>query len=310
MHVRNNLIVRPGLDKRFKTKALYELGRDYRRAGFLDRSKSALEGALELSGREGLTPLILGELAALAASSGDFERAAKLFAQLDHPRAQAHYLVRQAGERLAEGDDTLSRKLLKRALKIYPGSPEAWLAHILRACRSSDASKLNRRLADGLKRVPETMRFVLLEELLPTFMPNDGPMSTVQDEMTPNDGCALLPTMIEVIKARPVDILTTFYAGRILAACGRRDEALFWVRRAIALDSSFWPARLELMDLELEEQKLTPEFGEQLSFFVSQARSVKRFVCSICGLRQGRVFFVCPRCTSWHSIAYRMLLSD
>ena len=48
IQIRNSLIVRPGLDREFKARAWFELGRDFRRAGFLDRAQMAFDEARSL----------------------------------------------------------------------------------------------------------------------------------------------------------------------------------------------------------------------------------------------------------------------
>ncbi|MDY7001315.1 MAG: tetratricopeptide repeat protein, partial [Thermodesulfobacteriota bacterium] len=50
VQIRRNLIVRPRLDTKFKAKAWYELGLDYKRGGFVDRAVNAFEQAGKLSG--------------------------------------------------------------------------------------------------------------------------------------------------------------------------------------------------------------------------------------------------------------------
>lgn len=308
VQIRNNLIVRPGLDKRFKAKALYELGRDYKRAGFLDRARAALEEAQSLSGRDNL---ILGELARLAADSGDYTQASKLYAQLNHPLAEAHYLVKLAQESFTHGRDVQGRKALTKALDVYPGSLEAWLARLTRDYDAEEKNKLRKTLSDALSKVRSGLSFVLLEGLLGhatkgklTDSIEAGSASLSHSESE------LLIAVLDELESRSSELLLHYYGALILALCGRRQEANTWLEKTLLLDPNFWPARLDLLALSQADQNLSPLFRNQLEFFVSKARSVKRFACGVCGLRQSQVFFVCARCGSWHSIAFRMLLTD
>ncbi|EGJ51338.1 tetratricopeptide repeat protein [Desulfocurvibacter africanus] len=308
VQIRNNLIVRPGLDKEFKIKALYELGRDYKRAGFVDRARAALEEAQALGGRN---KLILSELARLAADGGDYEQAATLYSQLDHPQAEAHYLVQFARELFDKGVEAQGKKTLKKALRVYPGSLEAWLVQLTREYDAGDKDRLRKTLSDALAHVRPELSFILFEGLLSHAtkgrLPDSANARTVSLSQTETE---LLVAVLNELESRHGEILLHYYGALILALNGRPQEASTWLERALLLDPTFWPARLDLLGLSLEEQNLSPLFHSQLEFFINKARSVKRFACGVCGLKQSQLFFVCARCGSWHSIVFRMLLTD
>ena len=80
---------------------------------------------------------------------------------------------------------------------------------------------------------------------------------------------------------------------------------LGWLEKALVLSPEFWLARLDLFELAKSRQVLTPFFEEQLDFFIGRARHLRRFICSQCGLKRESIFFICPRCRSWHSIVFR-----
>ncbi len=127
--IRNSLIVRPGLAPATKARALYELGRDFSRGGFLDRAVSAFEKAQEI---EGDSPEILTELAIIAAGSREFEKAAFYYSKLNQPLQEAHYLARCAEDEFSYGDENIALNTLKKALRIYPSSTESWLLILAR----------------------------------------------------------------------------------------------------------------------------------------------------------------------------------
>ena len=130
IQIRNSLIVRPGLDRRFKARAWFELGRDFRRGGFLDRADRAFQEARSL----GQNPTAIHhEIASLAAERGSFEKAAESFGQLNLPLPQAHYLVRLAMDCFEEGNDSQAHRALRHAIRAYPGAVEAWLEQIIQA---------------------------------------------------------------------------------------------------------------------------------------------------------------------------------
>ncbi|MCM0754359.1 hypothetical protein M7784_03750 [Desulfovibrio aminophilus] len=298
IQIRNNLIVRPGLDPKFRARAWFELGRDFRRGGFLDRAAHAFDQARSLMGDR---PAILQEQALLAADGGEFERAAELYGRLGRPLPQAHYLVRRAQELAAGGDAPQAGSFLRKAVKVYPGSVEAWAEHLTSAYREGSASRLKDALGEALVKADPAMRFVFLEGLA------DAAAGARREggEAAPLPNADLLQTVIPVLSAQEPDVLLYYYGARLLLQCGQRLEARSWLEKTLVLRPDFWLARLEVFRLTKDEQSFTPFFKEQLEFFMDKARRLRRFVCRGCGLKRDAVFYLCPRCRSWHSIAFR-----
>ncbi len=308
VQIRDSLISRPGLDPEFKARAWFELGRDFRRGGFLDRALAAFEEARSLSGD---TPSILSALAKLAADGGEFQRAAELYESLRLPVAQAHYLVRLAAE-TQEKDRGLAAKILKQALRIHPGSVEAWLQALILDYRSGRDQAAAATLNEALDSVSPPLSFVLLEGFLQSLAPSApfgpalGPPSGQGQGSRPLDDPRACELVVSVVGARPPDVLLSYYAAWFLLLTGRKAEARDWLVRSLGMQPEFWPARLELLAMGEVEQEMSPAFKDQLDFFIDKARQVKRFVCGACGLRRETLFYVCPRCLSWHSITFRV----
>ncbi|NHZ47337.1 tetratricopeptide repeat protein [Nitratidesulfovibrio liaohensis] len=317
VQIRSSLIVRPGLDPQFKARALFELGRDYRRGGVMDRALAAFDEARAL----GADPeQITYELALLHADSGAFQEAAAQYARLGFRPAQAHYMVRHAEDldRCNRPDE--ARALLAKAVKVYPGAVEAWRARLVMAARAGEWRRAGKLLREGLERVPASIRFLLLEGLLELEAPaprngNGGAAPGGAGNGTNGAGSAdfeekRCATVLAAIEAQEPDLLLQYYGALFLLRCGNREEAGNWLAKAMVLRPDFWAARLELLSLSMEQQHLSPVFRSQLEYFIEHARKVKRFVCGSCGLRREHTFSVCPRCRSWHSATFRLSLQD
>lgn len=320
IQIRNNIIVRPGLDPEFKARAYYELGRDFRRGGFLDRAARALDEAERLGGR---TASLLLERARLAAQGNDFAQAARLYGELDFPPAQAHYLVRLSQEERRNGNNSPADRSLRQALKAYPGSVEAWLERLIRLHDRDDADQFGKSLREAVDQVPTEMRFAVLEGLMEyvrqwrtAALPTEdgfGDADVSSEPLQRTGGLSddeLKREIIPVLDERQPDAMLSYYGAMLLLASGYHAVARSWLERALNLDPDFWLARLELFNLARQDQTLTPFFEEQLGFFISKARNVKRFVCKRCGLKRDTLFFVCPRCKSWHSITFRSSIDN
>lgn len=311
IQIRNSLIVRPGLDREFKARAWFELGRDFRRAGFLDRARKAFDQARSL----GQAPhFILDEMARLAAELGDYEKAAESYGQLGLPLPQAHYLVRLAIERFSEGNTSQANRSLRHAIRAYPGSVEAWLEQIVYAYRSGNAGKVASLLEEALQKVQPELRFVLFEGLLHVAGKGEKARQTSFGEETEwSHACKdepLTRAIVPVIERQDPDVLLLYYGAMFLLRIDDVDEGTAWLEKALVMQPDFWLARLELFELSRFDQTLTPFYKEQLTFFIDRARHVRRFYCRSCGLKRDQLFFNCPRCRSWHSIAFRTDVSE
>jgi lipopolysaccharide assembly protein B len=309
IQIRNSLIVRKNLDPMFTAKAWYELGRDYKRGGFLDRAQSAFEQARSILGND---PVLMEEMARLAADGGELENAARFYALVGNRTAEAHCLVRLAHKDWLDGDRAGSGKWLTRAMKVSPGSVEAWLEALLLSYHEREFEQLSATLETAMGIVPQPLRFVLLEGIL-EFPSQLAQMKMLEESAPQEQGTLpiqLCNALLPVLEKQQPDLLIYYYGAWLGLHCGDRDTAQNWLEKTLLLDGDFWPARLELLANSIEDQTLTPVFKGQLEFFLAHARQVKRFVCLKCGLKREQLFFVCPRCQAWHSISFRMSLRD
>ena len=157
-------------------------------------------------------------------------------------------------------------------------------------------------LDQGLGVVGPNLGFVLLDPLL-DFEDSGVPVKAIIP-------ASYMDRLLAVIDRHPPGLAPLHYAGCLLRAHDRVEEAKTWQEKALLMSPAFWPARLELLTMSLPEQQMTPVFEFQLEFLLRRAREAKRFVCARCGLKRGQIFFCCPKCMSWHSITIRQLLSD
>ncbi len=310
VQIRDILLKREDLSPTHRAKAWCELGRDYRRGGFVDRALEAFDKAYEFLGRD---HSLLLELAELHAERGEYERAAEYYGRLDAPVPQAHYLTKLGHDAFASGDEKGGFRWLGKALKAYPASVEAWLLRCVLAIREGEPDQCARTFQEAFEAVSPSVRFLILEGLLeptcgvaPTGKPADD--DHAQDET--RDYTLLHRTLGPILESSRPDCLNFYYGAELLARRHEPEQARAWLEKALVLRSDFWPARLQLLALSMEKQQLSPVFKVQLEFFIAHARQIERFFCRACGLKRGRMFFVCPRCHTWHSIAFRSNVHD
>jgi tetratricopeptide (TPR) repeat protein len=295
IQMRSSLLQRVDLSREDQGRILFELGRDYSRAGILDRAEQALRQSRDMGGD---TPALELEMALLHAKGGDFLAASRQYKKMGHNLQAAHYLVRAATSKSGSADPGL----LAEAKELYPASPEAWLEGIMFQISREAWDDVLSLLDQGLGAVGAHLGFVLLDPLL-DFEDSGVPVKAILP-------ASKLDGLLTVIENHPPDLASLHYAGCLLRAHGRIEEATTWQEKALLMSPAFWPARLELLTMSLPQQQMTPVFELQLEFLLRRAREAKRFVCGRCGLKRGQIFFCCPKCMSWHSITIRQLLSD
>ncbi|MDZ7759400.1 MAG: N-acetylglucosaminyl transferase [Desulfovermiculus sp.] len=300
---RSSLLHSPDLSASQKGRIFLELGRDYKRSGLLDRAEGMFQKAGEILGRD---PVLLEEMASLVAAARNHEQAAALFAEVNKPNAQAHHMVQQAKTLAGKGELERSAWLLRKALKVSPGSIEAWMERMIQAYEAANWDHLSRYFTQGLSAVEPRLRFLLLEGLTQHMFTRRSPQELFSPVVPPEAG----QTLVLVIEAHPPEVHLLYYGAWIQIQLGNYAQAKTHLQHCSQLDPEFWPARLELLALYAEEDQLSPICREHLEYILHRGRRVKKFVCSKCGLRLDQIFFQCPRCRSWHSIAFLKTLDS
>ncbi len=311
VHIRRCLIARPGLENSFRARALLELGRDYRRGGFIDRAQNAFNDALK-HGMEKKT--ISCELAALYGDSGAFDQASMQHKRLGNYVAEAYYLTRQAEELYRAGENSAAQKLLIQAIKAYSGSIEAWITRISITIQENEWSKASTLLHDSMKHIALEKRFLVFNAILELSIPHINSDAIESNDISEGDIAdfeqARCDCVLPVIEEQEPDLLLAYYAALFLLRCHKQEEANIWLEKAIILQNTFWAARYEILRCSIEDEQLSPVFKGQLMAFMDQAKDAKRFVCQHCGFKRDHAFYLCPKCRSWHSATFRTTLHD
>lgn len=300
VRLRERVLAAPDASEPLKARALFELGRDYRKAGFLDRALAAFKEAEKY----GFPSRMVAEaLMRLHADSGDFEAAATEAAHLGNAQAKAWYLVLQAREEAAAGNDSEAVSYLRHALGAYKGSPEAWLALVTISLLDDDGAKALEDMRKGLSLASASGRLILLEGVYAFVRGPSGP-SIHRDTLG-----SFTSGLAQSLNAAYPDITLCYYTGLLLQAAGDAGGAEQWFTKALVLDPDFWAARLAILALAAGREALPPLLADQIAFFTEQGARSKRFLCPSCGMRRDTIFSQCPRCFAWYSAAFRLRLT-
>ena len=163
IQIRNSIVVRSDLSDDLKARAYFEMGLDYKRGGFMDRALAAFEHARRWGGPSNV---IGHEVAMLYAASGNFQEAAAAYGRLGHKVAEAYYLTCLGEEYLRHDNPGQALSVAKKALRVYPPSPEAWLARLIYASRQGKWREVAKLYNLAWNKIAPESRFLFLEGLL------------------------------------------------------------------------------------------------------------------------------------------------
>ncbi|MDQ7032643.1 MAG: hypothetical protein Q9M37_08035 [Desulfonauticus sp.] len=291
--IRQSIIARPNISPVLKARAWYELGIDYKRAGLIDRAVQALQEARKIAGDNSN---ILEALAKIYAQSHDFKQAVYYYHKLNHYKAEAHYLVKWSQTL----DLPQKIKLIKKALNIYPKSPEAWLELLLTNWQTNNPKEFKNNFHTAIYSAPKHKDFIILEGLYEALKHKTDEPQALQD---------FILIMEEVLANKPT-VLNNYYNALFLILIKEQEQARTWLEKSLILNNNFWPARLILLQLDVPTQQLSDNFKAHLEFFIQHFLQAKFFICEQCGLKRKSLFFLCPRCSAWHSIAFYTSLHE
>lgn len=343
IQIRNSIVVRSDLGDELKARAYFEMGLDYKRGGFMDRALAAFEHARRWGGP---SDVIGHEVAMLHAASGNFQEAAAAYGRLGHKVAEAFYLTCLGEEYLHHDNAAQALSVTKKALRVYPPSPEAWLARIIYASRQGKWREVTKLYGLAWNKIAPETRFLFLEGLLNEIdrsfnlidkeaaaastaetaadatEGNSAETEVASQSMEKDNGltpeerkASIAADWCKVIVdgrrlPEDTDLLTHYYHGLFFMRAHRLEEAGLSFEKALFIDPEFWAARMERVAITLQNENVTPYLREQIGYFLGQGRQNNRFICKVCGLRQNTIFFACPKCRSWHSAMFRRSLKN
>ena len=287
IRVHQNIISKPGLKDRQKTRALLELGEDYMRAGLFDRAENLFT---ELTERESHAPSALRHLLDIYQQEKDWEKALqqaqKLEAVSDEKMGlvMAHFCCELAEIDLQADKPVAARKQLRQARRYFP---ECIRARFILAKIASqqemytEALGVYEEIADmDMEYIPDILQAYL--ECSEAAGEYPRALEKMESWAEQYDGVSLLLSQTSIIRAEQgLDAATRYLAD----ALTRRPS----VR---GLD--------HLIELKLEGGPET-ESGDEILRAVAQKLLVRQpsYRCTHCGYAGHSHHWQCPSCKSW-----------
>ncbi len=291
IHIRKTIILRPNIDEETKIKALFDLGLDYRKGGFLDR---ALESFLSVLKKQPSNLATLEALEKIYEEMKDWDSAfsmrqkiAKLKKGDHHSNILAHHKT-EAGKALFDrGETQKAKSTLKKAISIDKKCIDAYL-HLGDLFMSTGDPKQAMSTWKRIVNISPGLTFLAYRRL-------EGAYGKLKDVKQ-------IEKFLEECAATNPNAFTYLSLARFMYKEKKYNEALSELKKALKLDPSFWEARQFMGEILLE----TGRTGDALEAYRDVLRhfNIKHleYQCINCGFQPRDLQWQCPQCKKWDTI--------
>ena len=291
IHIRKTIILRTNIDEETKLRALYDLGLDYKKGGFLDR---ALESFLKVLQKQPSNLLALQELEKIYEELKDWENAfstRQKIARLskgDHKNILAHHKTESGKVLFEKGETANARSALKKAISINKHCVDAYL-HLGDLYLSTGDFKKAMSMWRRIVNISPQLTFLAYRRL-------EGAYSRLKDVKQ-------IENFLKECAQSNSDAFTQLALARYMYKEKKYDEALAELKRAIELDTSFWEARRFLGEILLERGQADEALIAYRDLLAQLNIRYHEFQCSNCGFQPNDLQWQCPQCKKWDTIS-------
>jgi lipopolysaccharide biosynthesis regulator YciM len=286
-HLNNREDIRP----RDRAHAAYELGRDFLRAGMLDRAESNLNSVME--GRYHLPAKIA--LLEMYQVEKDWRKAIIAATELEtleqksYRQQIAHFYCEIAGEAIRGKNITAAKEAIEQALKAVPG-------HIRATILKGELAIASQMPLDAIATWGQ------IEKSSPAYLHliTDKWMKAYAELNREEEG---LEGLVKHLKDQGAGELLDLVFKHVLRIQGAsKAEELM---NQVMLDTPSLTAMTKRFEAELliaQERGQTQEMAQTkaaMDLLKQRTNILARYTCSNCGFRARRFYWQCPGCNHW-----------
>ena len=290
IRIRQGIILRPNLDSSIRLRAIFDLGSDYKRGGFLDRALAAFQKVIEsepnnLEAHE--------QVERIYEDLHDWDMAFKTRQAIsklvkgDHRHILAHHKTELAKVREEAGDEAGAEKAYKEAISIFDGCVDAYL-HLGDLYLSQQKHKAALARWKMVVDVAPEFTFLAYERLERAYAKMENP--------------GLVGDFLKEVARQNSDVSTRLALARYLYSEGEVEAAVDQVRQAIELAPSFLDARKFMGEVLLKEGRNEEALVAYRELLLCLDFPFLQFRCNNCGYRPEKLAWKCPQCLKWDSI--------
>jgi len=290
IRIRQGIILRPNLDKEIRLRAIFDLGLDYRKGGFLNRAISAFHEVLE---DDPNNVEALEQIERIYEDMYDWEKAFKTRESIsklvkgDHRHILAHQKTELGKIQEKNGDRASAEKSYKKAISIFDKCVDVYL-HLGDLYFSHQEHK---KALFTWKRVVDVapqftfLAYKRLEKAYSTMRNLKGVEDFLRDSARKNS-----------------DSFTNLALAKYLYNKGETDSALNELNQTIKSAPSFLNARKFIGEILLKEGRNEEALEAYKDLLLILDFPYLKFQCSNCGYRPDKLVWKCPQCLKWDSI--------
>lgn len=290
IRIRQGIILRPNLDGAIRLRAIFDLGLDYKRGGFLNRAVSTFQEVID---SEPNNVEAHEQIERIYEDMHDWEKAFQARQALsklvkgNHRHILAHHQTELGKVYEKDGDIAGAKKSYKKAISIFDRCVDAYLQL---GDLYSAQQEHNAALAKWKKVVDVAPQFTFLAyqrlERAYAKMENPKPVGDFLKE----------------VAERNSDASTQLALARYLYQEGETDSALDHVRQAIKSFPSFLDARRFMGEMLLEQGRNEEAIKAYKDLLLTLDFPFIQFQCGNCGYRPDKLVWKCPQCLKWDSM--------
>ncbi len=290
IRIRQGIILRPNLDNEIRLRAIFDLGLDYKKGGFLSRALSAFQ---EVSGADPKNIGALEQMERIYEDLGDWANAFKTRQSIsrlvkgEHRHILAHQQTEMGKVHEVNGDFLSAERAYKKAISISSGCVDAYL-HL--GDLYFDHSDHRRAFSMWSKVAAISPKFVFLAyQRLDKAYPKIKNLKPVEDFLRQASG-------------KDSDGFAHLALARCFYNKGDVDSALQQLEQAIVISPTFLGARKLMGEILLENNRKEEALAAYNQLLSRLDFPFLNFQCSNCGFKPRKLVWKCPQCLRWDSI--------
>ena len=290
IRIRQTIILRPNISDHIKLRALFDLGLDYRKGGFLNR---ALKTFLKVTQKTPSDVKALENIERIYEELKDWEHAYETRQKIarltkrDYRHILAHHLVEMGKIAQEKGDLNNAKSLFSKALSTHKECVDAYL-HLGDLYFSRDDYR--KGISTWKKAVEVAPQFTFL-----AYRRLEGAYSKMKNLKPVGD-------FLKEFAQSNADAFIHMALARYLYNENDIDGALDQIRIALELAPSFWEAMKFRGELLLKNGRERDALDDYRALIEHLNVPYLRFQCTECGFTPGDLQWQCPQCKTWDSI--------
>lgn len=290
IRIRQSIILRHDVDEEIKLRALFDLGLDYKKGGFLNR---ALETFLQVAQKKPLELRVLREVERIYEELRDWENAYKTRQKIsklsrgDHSHILAHHLVEMGKAKQEEGDLSKAKSYYSKAISTDEHCVDAYLHLGDLFFQKEDYKKA---ISTWKKIAHTTPHFTYL-----AYRRLEGAYSKMKNLKPIED---FLRESLSINS----DAFTHLALARYLYNQHNVQEALQEVEKALELAPHLWEARRFQGHILLSQGRSKEALEAYKDLLEHLDLPFLKFQCSNCGFEPPDLHWQCPNCKQWDTI--------